>query len=119
MALQVKAFVIKFGTRKVNGKYVQDGTADGVPKFMNAEGVCLFRTRLYETPELGITVESMKHVQVISSDAVLAVLPYMHAPHRLVSSPTLSYLSLKPLAHSDPTRHPTPAVRLLAWLCRR
>jgi hypothetical protein len=72
---QVKAFVIKFGTRKVNGKYVQDGIADGVPKFINAEGVCLFRTRLYETPELGITVESMKHVQVTSS-FVLIFLPY-------------------------------------------
>ena len=38
-----------------NGKYSQDGMSDDVMKYTNPEGISLFRARLYETPELGIT----------------------------------------------------------------
>jgi hypothetical protein len=37
------------------GKYSPDGTSDDVQKFTNNEGVSIFRARLRETPELGIT----------------------------------------------------------------
>ena len=55
------------------GKFASDGASDDVAKYTNSEGVSLFRARLHETPELGITTVLLsKEAPGLHEDAVRA-----------------------------------------------
>ncbi|CAM9271234.1 unnamed protein product, partial [Discosporangium mesarthrocarpum] len=43
---------------EVNGRFIESGTYDGIPRFQNPNKVCLFRHRLNPAKELGISRET-------------------------------------------------------------
>ena len=51
-----------------NGRFIEAGNVDGVFKFQNEEGVSLMRTKLKESPDLGITAATCNTAGIAGLD---------------------------------------------------